>query len=244
MALFGGSRVKDLGAWPLLVAEPPGSRPTTFDPGAVWTLMAGGDVMLDRTVYKRAIREGRGVDYPWNGGLARITARVLLWLARHADHPGGADRARRCRADADPACGRRRREPRGPGARRSRVPPVRPGLHHGSEAAGRRAARRHRRGVAGQQPHPQRRSFRRAPDAPQPGQGRAQALRGRSRPRGGSPARVVHGRRERGSPSWATTGSGGPRTPRPRAPGRRRCRSRSCAPTSGPRAGPGPTSSR
>ena len=43
--------------------------------------MAGGDVMLDRTVYKRAILEGRGVDYPWNGGLARVTARVLLRLA-------------------------------------------------------------------------------------------------------------------------------------------------------------------
>jgi poly-gamma-glutamate synthesis protein (capsule biosynthesis protein) len=76
VALFGGNRVKDLGAWPLLVAEPPGSRPTTFEPGSVWTLMAGGDVMLDRTVYKRAIGEGRGVDDPWNGGLARITARV------------------------------------------------------------------------------------------------------------------------------------------------------------------------
>ena len=76
VALFGGNRVKDLGAWPLLVAEPPGSRPTSFDPDAVWTLMAGGDVMLDRTVYKRAIGEGRGVDDPWNGGLARITARV------------------------------------------------------------------------------------------------------------------------------------------------------------------------
>ena len=57
-----GANVSRLGmflAWPLLVAEPPGSRPSTFDPGAVWTLMAGGDVMLDRTVYKRAILEGR-----------------------------------------------------------------------------------------------------------------------------------------------------------------------------------------
>ena len=74
-ALFGGTRVRDLAAWPLLVAEPPGARPSTFDPGAVWTLMAGGDVMLDRTVYRRAILEGRGVDDPWNGGLARVTAR-------------------------------------------------------------------------------------------------------------------------------------------------------------------------
>ncbi len=76
VALFGGKRVKDLAAWPLLVAEPPGSRPSTFDPREVWTLMAGGDVMLDRTVYRRAILQHRGVDYPWNGGLARITARI------------------------------------------------------------------------------------------------------------------------------------------------------------------------
>jgi poly-gamma-glutamate capsule biosynthesis protein CapA/YwtB (metallophosphatase superfamily) len=75
VTLFGGNRVKDLGAWPLLVPEPSGARPSTFNPSAVWTLMAGGDVMLDRTVYKRAIREGRGVDYPWNGGLARVTSR-------------------------------------------------------------------------------------------------------------------------------------------------------------------------
>ena len=75
VTLFGGDRVKDLVAWPLLIPEPAGARPTTFSPAAVWTLMSGGDVMLDRTVYKRAIREGRGVDYPWNGGLARITSR-------------------------------------------------------------------------------------------------------------------------------------------------------------------------
>jgi poly-gamma-glutamate capsule biosynthesis protein CapA/YwtB (metallophosphatase superfamily) len=75
VTLFGGNRVRDLAAWPLLIPEPAGSRLSTFNPSAVWTLMSGGDVMLDRSVYKRAILERRGVDYPWNGGLARITSR-------------------------------------------------------------------------------------------------------------------------------------------------------------------------
>jgi poly-gamma-glutamate synthesis protein (capsule biosynthesis protein) len=75
VSLFGGGRVRTLETWPLLVTVPAGSRPSTFDPAATWTLVAGGDVMLDRSVYRRAILQGKGVDYPWNGGTARITAR-------------------------------------------------------------------------------------------------------------------------------------------------------------------------
>ena len=73
--LFGGARVRDLAAWPLLVAEPAGAVPSAFDPAATWTLAAGGDVMLDREVHRLAVLEGRGADYPWDGGTARITAR-------------------------------------------------------------------------------------------------------------------------------------------------------------------------
>ncbi len=75
ISLFGGGRVRTLAGWPLLVEEPAGARPSTFDPAALWTMVAGGDVMLDRSVYRRAILQGRGVDYPWNGGVARITSR-------------------------------------------------------------------------------------------------------------------------------------------------------------------------
>ncbi len=76
MPLFGEKRVRDLAAWPLLVAEPAGAAASTFDPATTWTLAAGGDVMLDREVYRLAVLQGRGADYPWAGGTATITARV------------------------------------------------------------------------------------------------------------------------------------------------------------------------
>lgn len=75
VSLFGGGRVRDLSAWPLLVAEPPEALPTTFRPAAAWTLVAGGDVMLDRYVYRRVVLDGLGANHPWNGGLGRITSR-------------------------------------------------------------------------------------------------------------------------------------------------------------------------
>ena len=105
VTLFGGARVRTLTAWPLLVTEPPGSRPSTFDPATVWTLMAGGDVMLDRSVYRRAILQGKGVDYPWNGGVARITSRFCCgWpgmrlVRAERVGPGGAVRTLIRRAD-------------------------------------------------------------------------------------------------------------------------------------------------
>jgi hypothetical protein len=76
LALFGESRVRDLAGWPLLVAEPAGAVASTFDPASLWTLAAGGDVMLDREPYRLAVLRGRGVDYPWAGGTATIAARV------------------------------------------------------------------------------------------------------------------------------------------------------------------------
>jgi poly-gamma-glutamate synthesis protein (capsule biosynthesis protein) len=76
VALFGEERARDLAAWPLLVAEPAGAAASTFDPASLWTLAAGGDVMLDREVYRLAVLQRRGADYPWAGGTATITARV------------------------------------------------------------------------------------------------------------------------------------------------------------------------
>lgn len=75
VSLFGGERVRDIARWPLLVAEPPGSVPSTYRAAEAWTLVAGGDVMLDRTVYRRTVIDGLGPDYPWSGGTARITDR-------------------------------------------------------------------------------------------------------------------------------------------------------------------------
>jgi hypothetical protein len=75
IGLFGGRRVRDLARWPLPVAEPTGTTASTFLPAAAWTLVAGGDVMLDRYVYKRIVLDGLGATYPWTGGTARITSR-------------------------------------------------------------------------------------------------------------------------------------------------------------------------
>jgi hypothetical protein len=69
--LFGETRVRSLAAWPLSVVGA-----SAFDPGAVWTLAAAGDVMNDREVYRRAVLLGDGPDFPWDGGTARIVSRT------------------------------------------------------------------------------------------------------------------------------------------------------------------------
>lgn len=68
-ALFGAERIKDLTAWPLDIQS---ETPATFDTTRAWTLTAGGDVNLDRSVYVAAVTNGKGPDYPWAGGTARI----------------------------------------------------------------------------------------------------------------------------------------------------------------------------
>jgi poly-gamma-glutamate synthesis protein (capsule biosynthesis protein) len=73
--LFGNDRIRDVADWPLLMPAPPGADPPSFDPTTTWTLVAGGDVMLDRSIYRRTVRQGKGADYPWDGGFAEITRR-------------------------------------------------------------------------------------------------------------------------------------------------------------------------
>jgi poly-gamma-glutamate synthesis protein (capsule biosynthesis protein) len=75
VSLFGGVRTRSLATWPLLVPEPAGSTPSTFATAAAWTLVAGGDVMLDRSIYRQLVINGKGARHPWNGGLAKITSR-------------------------------------------------------------------------------------------------------------------------------------------------------------------------
>lgn len=69
-SLFGNERVKSLAKWPL-IARLSGPETPAYDPGAAWTLFAGGDILLDRGV-SLAIKAG-GVNYPFNGGTAKIT---------------------------------------------------------------------------------------------------------------------------------------------------------------------------
>jgi poly-gamma-glutamate synthesis protein (capsule biosynthesis protein) len=93
--LFGNDRLRDVAAWPLLIPAAPGLDTVPFDPAAAWTLVAGGDVMLDRTPYLRLVRQGRGADYAWDGGTAHITGRrcctaagFRLPVARRTGHAG------------------------------------------------------------------------------------------------------------------------------------------------------------
>jgi poly-gamma-glutamate capsule biosynthesis protein CapA/YwtB (metallophosphatase superfamily) len=77
-ALFGTHRGPSLSGWPLVVPFALGvsadAHLGTFDPARLWTLVAGGDVMLDRDVYRAT--QLHGVDYPWAGGTVRIVART------------------------------------------------------------------------------------------------------------------------------------------------------------------------
>lgn len=93
-SLFGEQRIADAATWPLLVASPSGAT-SSFDPAALWTLAAGGDVMLDRAAYDRTVLQGRGPDYPWAGGTAEVTARyccgapgLRLAAGRSTGHAG------------------------------------------------------------------------------------------------------------------------------------------------------------
>jgi poly-gamma-glutamate synthesis protein (capsule biosynthesis protein) len=75
-ALFGVDRVGSLSDWPLR-AQLPGATTdqTAYDPAAAWTLFAGGDMLFDRGVYKTIKLDGKGVDFPFDGGTAEITSR-------------------------------------------------------------------------------------------------------------------------------------------------------------------------
>ncbi len=73
--LFGNDRLRDVAGWPLLVPAATGADAPSFDPTTTWTLVAGGDVMLDRSIYRRTVRQGKGADEPWDGGTAEITGR-------------------------------------------------------------------------------------------------------------------------------------------------------------------------
>ncbi len=75
VSLFGVARVKSLADWPLQASLPETASATAFDPSSIWTIVAGGDMMFDRGVYKVVKLEGKGVDFPFSGGTATITSR-------------------------------------------------------------------------------------------------------------------------------------------------------------------------
>ncbi len=72
VSLVGNERIRDIADWPLnltLKTTADGS----WDQAKTWVLVAGGDAFTDRGVYDKVVRKGKGVDYPFDGGTARVT---------------------------------------------------------------------------------------------------------------------------------------------------------------------------
>ena len=71
-SIFGNERVADVTDWPLLanLVLPEGDG---WDQAQTWVLVAGGDSFTDRGVYDSVVRKGRGLDYPFDGGTAKVT---------------------------------------------------------------------------------------------------------------------------------------------------------------------------
>ena len=109
--LFGGDRVRSLVDWPLqvLFTFPAGQAPaqpaTAYNPGRAWTLVAGGDIMLDRGVATTVKTDGKGVDFPFDGGAARITSRYCCssfgWELPKMKRTGNAGAVRALLQNAD-----------------------------------------------------------------------------------------------------------------------------------------------
>ncbi|MBA3877649.1 MAG: hypothetical protein C0498_12115, partial [Anaerolinea sp.] len=111
-SLFGVDRVASVAEWPLQASffAGPGMAPDVpqgrYDPATAWTLVAGGDILLDRGV-ALAIRESaRGADFPFDGGTVRITSRcrdcsAFGWDLPRAERTGDEGAVRELLNDAD-----------------------------------------------------------------------------------------------------------------------------------------------
>ena len=72
--LFGVHRLKSGAPWGLTALLPPSG--SAYDPATTWTLFAAGDLGLDRS-YANVVKVlGKGMDYPFDGGTARISRLV------------------------------------------------------------------------------------------------------------------------------------------------------------------------
>ncbi|MEA2025386.1 MAG: CapA family protein [Chloroflexota bacterium] len=71
-SLTGNDRINDVADWPLSLALelPEGEG---WEQERTWVLVAGGDSFTDRGVYDKVVTKGKGVDYPFDGGTARVT---------------------------------------------------------------------------------------------------------------------------------------------------------------------------
>jgi poly-gamma-glutamate capsule biosynthesis protein CapA/YwtB (metallophosphatase superfamily) len=71
-ALFGESRVKQTADWPLTLTVQ-ATLNQAWDQAKTWTLLAGGDMFLDRGVRRMVVDHGNNADYPFDGGTAIVT---------------------------------------------------------------------------------------------------------------------------------------------------------------------------
>jgi len=72
LSLTGNERIRDVAEWPMSVTlELPVDQ--AWEQDRTWVLVAGGDSFTDRGVYETVVRKGKGVDYPFDGGTARVT---------------------------------------------------------------------------------------------------------------------------------------------------------------------------
>jgi poly-gamma-glutamate capsule biosynthesis protein CapA/YwtB (metallophosphatase superfamily) len=72
VSLVGQDRVQKISQWPL-IATVQAPANAAWDAGATWTLVAGGDMFLDRGVRNTTLEKGKGVNFPFQGGTARVT---------------------------------------------------------------------------------------------------------------------------------------------------------------------------
>ena len=196
-SLFGVDRLTKTAAWTLRARLPAAPAGKGFDASKTWTLVAGGDIMLDRGVAQTLTIKGKGADFPFDGGSAEITSRCkdcssMGWDLPRTRRTGNAGALRHLVKGADIAIANF--ENPAPNTFRyhtsgtvfSADPKLIKGL----------AERRPRLGRPGQQPHRRRRWRRHPPDHQEPRQVRHPLGRSGQEHRGR--AHAEHPRRGRG----------------------------------------------
>jgi poly-gamma-glutamate capsule biosynthesis protein CapA/YwtB (metallophosphatase superfamily) len=110
VSLFGVHHLATLDGWPLTIpmrgpVSPGSATIQGYDPATAWTLVAAGDIMLDRRVGSTVKERGKGVDFPFDGGTATITGHTccnsLGNVLPIAKRTGNAGAVRSLLSDAD-----------------------------------------------------------------------------------------------------------------------------------------------
>jgi poly-gamma-glutamate synthesis protein (capsule biosynthesis protein) len=106
--LFGVDAVGSGAAWGLTARLPQPSDTPVFDPADSWTLVAGGDIMLDRGVAQTLTVKRKGADFAFDGGTAEVTGTCkdcspLGWDTPYTKRTGNAGAVRHLLESADVA---------------------------------------------------------------------------------------------------------------------------------------------